>query len=67
VFFHEEVFLMNRYIAVGASLAIMLLAGGVIVAADELKSGTPVGKSIPGPFNPLHCNGPDDGKKVCLV
>jgi hypothetical protein len=44
---------------------------GLILAtsalAGDLKSGPEVGKNIPGPFNPLHCNGPDKDKKVCLV
>jgi hypothetical protein len=49
----------------GASLAAVLLIGSV--TADEgLKSGPQVGQS-PGAFNPLHCNGKDTGKKVCLV
>ena len=57
---------MNRTIATGVSLAIALLASGGI-AADDLKSGPQVGATNITPFNPLHCNGPDDGKKVCLV
>jgi hypothetical protein len=55
---------MNRFIAVGATVA--LLVGGVL-AADELKSGPQIGATNITPFNPLQCNGPDDGKKVCLV
>ena len=43
------------------------LLGGSVSAAEDLKSGPPAGKNIPGPFNPLHANGPDEGKKVCLV
>jgi hypothetical protein len=49
----------------GSSLAMMLLLGSAM-AADDLKSGPQVGES-PKAFNPLHCNGPDNGKKVCLV
>jgi len=44
----------------GAMVAAVALAG-------DLKSGPEVGKTIPGPFNPLHCNGPNVDKKVCLV
>jgi hypothetical protein len=58
---------MRHRIAVGSSLALMLLVGGVI-AADDVKSGPQVGENAtPKPFNPLHVNGPDSGKKVCLV
>ena len=56
---------MKHRIAVGASLAMALLVGGVL-AADGLKSGPQPG-SRPIPFNPLHCNGPDEGTKLCLV
>jgi hypothetical protein len=49
----------------GLALAAMLLAGGVL-AADALKSGPQVGSGLT-PFNPLHCSGPDEGKKLCLV
>jgi hypothetical protein len=55
---------MNRFIAVGATVA--LLVGGAL-AADELKSGPQVGATNITPFNPLHCNGADTGKKLCLV
>jgi hypothetical protein len=56
---------MKHRIAVGASLAMALLVGGVLAAAD-LKSGPQPGDR-PTPFNPLHCNGPDEGTKLCLV
>lgn len=59
---------MKRCIVVGASLAAALLAGSVIVAAEGLVSGPQVGANgRPMPFNPLHCNGTNVGKKVCLV
>ncbi len=51
---------------VSLSLAVALLAGSVI-AAEGLKSGPQEGKNIPGPFNPLHCNGSGKGGKACLV
>jgi hypothetical protein len=57
---------MRYRIAVGASLAVMLLASG-IMAEGTLKSGPQVGDKVFTPFNPLHCNGPDKDKKVCLV
>jgi hypothetical protein len=56
---------MKLRIAVGASLAAALLVGGAL-AADSLKSGPQVGKGVQA-FNPKHCNGPDEGKSVCLV
>ena len=56
---------MNYRFALGASLAAALLVGSAI-AADSLKSGPQVGKNLT-PFNPLHCNGSSEGKKVCLV
>jgi len=56
---------MKHRIAVGASLALALLVGGVF-AAGELKSGPQLGER-PIPFNPLHINGPDEGTKLCLV
>jgi hypothetical protein len=56
---------MNRRTALGASLAMTLLVGGVLVAAD-LKSGPQIG-GTPTPFNPLHATGPNEGKKLCLV
>jgi hypothetical protein len=57
---------MKTRIAVGASLAVVLLVGGVI-AADDLKSGPQVGDTIPGAFNPLNVTGDDAGQKRCLV
>ena len=57
---------MKLRLAVGSSLAVVLLVGGAI-AADDLKSGPQVGTSVPGPFNPLNVNGSDAGQKRCLV
>jgi hypothetical protein len=54
-----------RYI-LGASLAMALLAGGVI-AAEELKSGPQPGNAIPGPFHPLNVTGSAAGQKACQV
>jgi hypothetical protein len=56
---------MNRWLTLGASLGAALLLSGP-TAADDLKSGPqPGGKCVP--FNPLHVNGPTEGKKLCLV
>jgi hypothetical protein len=55
---------MKRF-AVGASVAIMLLAGGLI-AADPVKSGPQVGESV-GAFNPTNVTGKFAGTKQCLV
>ncbi len=56
---------MKRRMVAGATLAVALLVSGVM-GADGLKSGPQVGES-PSAFNPLHCNGKDAGKKLCLV
>jgi hypothetical protein len=57
---------MSYRIAVGASLAAVVLASG-IMAEGTVKSGPQVGDKVVVPFNPLHCNGPDKDKKLCLV
>jgi hypothetical protein len=57
---------MKSRIAVGTSLAVALLVGGVI-AAESLKSGPQVGSSSLPAFNPLHCSGSGAGGKQCLV
>ena len=53
------------------SVWIAAVLGGAMIAATalagDIKSGPAVGKSIPGPFSPLHCNGPTEDQKVCLV
>ncbi len=56
---------MKVSLTLGSFLAAALLVGSVS-AAEEVKSGPQPGKNL-GAFNPLHANGPDQGKKVCLV
>ena len=56
---------MRTSIAVGASLAIALLAGGV-VAAGDLKSGPQPGDMC-APFEPDNVTGKFAGTKQCLV
>ena len=59
---------MNRYIAVAAFVALMLLMGGIGFAADDIKSGPQVGENgRPMPFTPLNLNGPTPDQKQCLV
>jgi hypothetical protein len=70
-FFHEEVgSTMIQRIAVGSSLAIVLLVGGVM-AADDLKSGPQPGDRTGGPFNPLNVTNAQkpkaEGTKNCFV
>jgi hypothetical protein len=57
---------MKTRIAVGASLALVLLLGGAM-AADALKSGPQTGERLPGAFHPLNVNGDAAGTKLCLV
>ena len=57
---------MRYRIAVGAPLALVLLAGS-LVAADRLKSGPQPGQNVPGPFNPLNVTGRAAGTKTCQV
>jgi hypothetical protein len=56
---------MRRSIWIGSAVAGLMLAATVL--AGDLKSGPQVGERIPGPFNPLHCSGPNEGSKLCLV
>ncbi len=56
---------MNYRSALGAALVGALLVGSSL-AAEGLKSGPQVGKSLT-PFSPLHCNGKNEGEKLCLV
>jgi hypothetical protein len=42
----------------------LALAGAV--SAEPITSGPQAGQKVPGPFKPLHVNGPDAGKNECL-
>jgi hypothetical protein len=54
-----------RYALGAVGLAALVLTGA---APDpSLKSGPQVGSSNISPFNPLHCSGPTEGTKICLV
>ena len=55
---------MYKY-ALGASLALAVCL--TADAADELKSGAQKPSMPIKAFNPLHCSGPAEGKKNCLV
>jgi hypothetical protein len=57
---------MRHRIAVGASLAVVLLVGSAL-AADALKSGPQIGDRLPGPFSPLNVTGDAAGQKLCQV
>lgn len=53
----------------GVLAAIILILGLAVVgvyAGGPLKSGTQVGKEVPGPFHPLNVTGEHAGKKACL-
>ena len=54
-----------RMVTGALSLAALLVTG--VLADEALKSGPQVGSSKIAAFNPLHCNGPTEGKKLCLV
>jgi hypothetical protein len=56
---------MRLSIAVGSSLAVVLLLGGAF-AAEGVKSGPQVGDGC-GVFEPLHVTGSTAGTKGCLV
>ena len=45
----------------------MVLFVGSTFAADDFKSGPQKTTIKIRPFNPLHCSGPDEGKKSCPV
>jgi hypothetical protein len=48
-----------------AATAVALFAlAGVVLAADTVKSGLPVGQSVPA-FNVKDCTGPNEGKTLC--
>jgi hypothetical protein len=57
---------MKHRIAVGTSLALMLLVGGLLAKEDTLKSGLQKGERLT-PFNPLNVTGDNAGEKVCQV
>ena len=52
---------------VGAMAMAVLVVAGAAVADEALKSGPQKGSSKITPFNPLHCSGPTEGTKICLV
>lgn len=55
---------------IGLALGSTLLAVAIVAttqAADDLTSGPPVGKNIPGAFHPLNVTGSSAGQKNCLV
>ncbi len=56
-----------RYRMVMGALALAALVVTGVVADEALKSGPQVGSSKIPAFNPLHCNGPTEGQKLCLV
>ena len=56
---------MRKSLVLSAALGGLLIAAAAL--AGDLKSGPQEGNKLPGPFNPLHVNGPDATKKVCLV
>ena len=56
---------MRKTLVAGSALAVALLLGGALVAAD-LKSGPQVGDSV-GAFEPENVTGRFAGTKRCLV
>jgi hypothetical protein len=56
---------MKTRIVGAMALAVLVVAGAV--ADEALKSGPQKGSSKIFPFNPLHCSGPGEGGKACLV
>jgi hypothetical protein len=57
---------MRTSIAVGSTLAIALLVGGVI-AGEGIKSGVQPGENFGTPWEPKHVTGPAAGTAKCLV
>jgi hypothetical protein len=57
---------MKRHVTLGSALAVALLLGGAVVAAD-LESGPQVGSRRLPAFSPLNVNGPQAGSKACQV
>jgi hypothetical protein len=60
---------MKSRIAIGVFLALGLLIGltGHWMFADTFHSGPQVGEKLFMAFLPLHANGPNAGKRVCLI
>jgi hypothetical protein len=54
---------MNKSMVV--TFVISLALAGV-ASAEPIKSGPQSGQKVPGPFKPLHVNGPDAGNRECL-
>jgi hypothetical protein len=54
--------LMKKF--AGVAVACLLALTGIAIAADEVKSGLPVGESVP-PFNVRDITGPSAGKTLC--
>jgi hypothetical protein len=52
----------------GKSIPSILVAVMMVgaAAAEPITSGPQAGQKVPGPFKPLHVNGPDAGKRECL-
>lgn len=48
------------------AVALVLVAGSTLIAADAVKSGPQVGQKVPGPFHPLNVNGEFANEKHCL-
>ena len=57
---------MRTSIAVGSTLAIALLVGGVM-AEEGIKSGPQPGANFGTPWEPKHVTGPNAGTARCLV
>jgi hypothetical protein len=57
---------MRHTYVVGSALAVALLVSSSY-AADDLKSGKQKSSMKIVAFNPLHCSGPGEGTKACLV
>ncbi len=57
---------MRHKICLG-SMALAVLLVSTVQAADDFKSGPQKVSMKIAPFNPLHCSGPGEGTKACLV
>jgi hypothetical protein len=54
-----------RKLGIATGLA-LILAVGLAVAGESIKSGPQVGQQVPGPFHPLNVTGESAGEKACL-